>query len=87
MGGNVPLGYDLPAPGTRTLLVNEEEAELVRSIFARYLELRSVHTLCKVLKAEGVSSKRRITGSGKEFGGKPIGRGPLYHLLGNPIYL
>src|SRR5690606_25596335 len=30
MGGNLPLGYDLPAPGTRTLQVNDNEAAVVR---------------------------------------------------------
>ena len=43
MGGNLPLDYDLPAAGTRTLLVNGAEAATVRHIFARYLELGSVH--------------------------------------------
>ena len=35
MGGNLPLGYDLPAEGRRALVVNEAEAETVRAIFAR----------------------------------------------------
>jgi DNA invertase Pin-like site-specific DNA recombinase len=39
MGGPVPLGYDL---GNRELLVNPQEAELVRQIFALYLEKGSV---------------------------------------------
>ena len=32
MGGNLPLGYDLPAEGRRALVVNEAEAETVRAI-------------------------------------------------------
>ncbi len=35
MGGSVPLGYDIPAPGSRTLRVNDEEAATVRQIFSR----------------------------------------------------
>ena len=42
MGGSLPLGYDRPLPMTHRLLVNDEEAATVRSIFARYLELGSV---------------------------------------------
>jgi hypothetical protein len=42
MGGNVPLGYDIPALGTRILRVNEAEAVTVRHIFTRYLELSSM---------------------------------------------
>ena len=37
MGGTIPLGYDKPVSGTRTLMVNEAEATLVRRIFALYL--------------------------------------------------
>ena len=33
MGGTLPLGYDLPVAGSRTLVVNEAEAETVRTIF------------------------------------------------------
>ena len=39
MGGNLPLGYDLPAAGTRTLQINDGEAATVRHIYERYLEL------------------------------------------------
>jgi DNA invertase Pin-like site-specific DNA recombinase len=46
MGGNLPLGYDKPTdPQTRALVVNAAEAETVRHIFSRYLELGSVHPL------------------------------------------
>ena len=34
MGGNLPLGYDLPAEGRRALVVNPDEAATVRAIFA-----------------------------------------------------
>jgi site-specific DNA recombinase len=87
MGGNLPLGYDLPAPGTRTLQVNEAEAVTVRQIFARYLELGSVHRLQRDLAEQAVCSKQRVTGTGKTIGGKPMNRGALFHLLRNRIYL
>ncbi|WP_234027152.1 recombinase family protein [Erythrobacter sp. KY5] len=47
MGGNLPLGYDGPRDGIRTLVVNEAEAETVCDIFKRYLELGSVHALAR----------------------------------------
>jgi site-specific DNA recombinase len=87
MGGVLPLGYDLPAAGTRTLLVNEIEAERVRHIFHRYLELGSVHELQRELEAKGWRSKERVTASGKVTGGVPFSRGALFHLLRNRIYL
>ena len=55
MGGCPPLGYD---PDGRKLKHNETEAELVRHIFRRFLELKSVPALAKELKAEGKVSKK-----------------------------
>jgi DNA invertase Pin-like site-specific DNA recombinase len=87
MGGMLPLGYDLPAPGTRTLLVNDAEAKVVRAIFARYLELGSVHRLCEELRQQGTLSKRWTTTGGKAMGGVPFSRGALFHLLRSRLYL
>ena len=84
MGGNVALGYE---PVGRTLQVNEAEAEMVRHIFRRYLELGSVHALRDNLEATGVRSKQRTTRSGKVIGGAVLGRGQLFHLLSNRLYL
>ncbi|NTZ42356.1 recombinase family protein [Altererythrobacter sp. SALINAS58] len=87
MGGNLPLGYDLPEAGTRKLRVNEAEAATVRRIFARYLELGSVHALQRELEEQGTRSKLRITATGKTSGGGAFSRGALFHLLRNRIYL
>ena len=87
MGGVPPLGYDLPAAGTRTLLVNETEASIVRHIFTRYLAVASVHRLAEELAREGITSKQRTTAAGKEVGGLPFSRGALFHLLRNRLYL
>ncbi len=54
MGGPVPLGY---AVKDRKLVIMPEEAEIVRSMFRRYLELRSVHLLQKELEQQGVRSR------------------------------
>lgn len=87
MGGVLPLGYDLPAPGTRTLIANEAEAKTVRAIFARYLELGSIHAFQRELGSQGVLSKQWTTSKGAIKGGVPFSRGALFHLLRNPIYL
>ncbi|RMA42345.1 recombinase family protein [Rhodophyticola porphyridii] len=87
MGGNLPLGYDRPRDGTRRLVVNEGEAETVRSIFRRYLDLGSVHDLARALEATGVRSKIRRDKDGARIAGRPFSRGALFHLLRNPVYL
>jgi DNA invertase Pin-like site-specific DNA recombinase len=83
MGGYPPLGYDVK---DRKLVVNEAEAETVRYIFRRYQGLRSVCLLKGHLDEAGIVSKRRIAPDGRAYGGKPIARGALYHMLQNRIY-
>jgi site-specific DNA recombinase len=87
MGGTIPLGYDLPDPGQRVLRVNEPEADLVRRIFDRYMELRSVHLLERDLAARGVLTKQTRRKDGTSRGGVPFSRGALFHLLRNRLYL
>lgn len=86
MGGLPPLGYDPPVDSGRVLVVNEQEAETVRGIFERYLELRSVHTLVSDLRQQGVESKARLKADGSPSGAAPFSRGALFHLLRNRIY-
>ena len=88
MGGIVPLGYDRPTDlTTRALAINEAEAEQVRLIFGRYLELKSVSALKCWLDEQSISSKLQITLAERTIGGLPFSRGALFHLLANRIYL
>lgn len=87
MGGNVPLGYDIPTdPQSRALVVNPAEAETVRLIFRRYLELGSVRALAADLRDRSVTTKQRVAGSGRVMGGGSWKEGPLYYFLKNRIY-
>jgi len=56
VGGIAPLGY---ATNDRKIVVVEEEAERVRTIFRRYLELGSLHRLMADLRARGIVTKVR----------------------------
>ena len=84
MGGTVPLGYDWCE---RRLVVNPAEAATVRLIFERYLKLGSVRLLKEKLTRDGIVSKVRLSKKSNQSGGQPFGRGALYELLANPIYL
>jgi len=84
MGGTPSLGYDV---SDRRLVINAAEAETVRQIFQRYLELRSVRLLRDDLDQRGIVSKIRISKSGNRTGGKAFSRGALYELLSNPVYI
>jgi site-specific DNA recombinase len=84
MGGSVPLGYDVRE---RKLIANPQEAETVRAIFSTYLQLGCVSKLKVRLDEEGVKSKVRTSGAGKQSGGAAYSRGALYKILNNRIYL
>jgi hypothetical protein len=83
MGGQPALGYDVKE---RKLVVNEAEAETVRNIFRRYLELGTVRALRDDLGARGVVSKCRTAADGSPYGGQQFSRGALYLMLKNRIY-
>ena len=81
MGGVVPLGYRVEE---RALHIVEDHAEIVRSIFRRYLETESVVRLKQRLDAEGFRLPVRINGGGRSTGGGLFSRGHVYKLLSNP---
>ena len=74
MGGWTPLGYDIK---DRKLIVNEPEADLVRSIFGRFARGIPPQQLIEILANEGALNKQ----------GKPIEKGYLYRILHNRVYL
>jgi site-specific DNA recombinase len=74
MGGWAPLGYDIKE---RKLIVNEPEAKLVQSIFARFARGIQPQLLIEQLAQEGALNKN----------GKPIDKGYLYRVLHNRVYL
>jgi site-specific DNA recombinase len=74
MGGWAPLGYEVR---DRKLVVNEQDAKLVRSIFQRFLKTGSATILARQLIKEGVRNKYS----------KLIDKGILYKLLNNPVYV
>jgi DNA invertase Pin-like site-specific DNA recombinase len=82
-GGGVPLGYEAK---DKRLVVNPVEAQVVRTIFARYLALKSLQTLINELNDKGIVTKRRPVGNGIT-GGIPFTYGPLAYLLKNRTYL
>ena len=84
VGGTLPLGYEMK---DGKIAIIEEEAELVRSIFRRYLELGSVNGLLRDLRDRNIRTKTRRLSTGATRGGIPFGRGALYYLLSNHFYI
>jgi site-specific DNA recombinase len=84
VGGIVPLGY---TTRDRKIVVVEEEAERVRTIFRSYLELGSLNRLMADLRVRGIVTKVRSLKTGRTIGGIPFTRGPLAHFLRNRFYI
>ena len=74
MGGCTPLGYKKE---NKKLVVEENDANKVKLIFDKYLELQSVPKLMEWLRNENIRTK-----SGNEFY-----KGQLYHMLSNKVYI
>ena len=84
MGGCPPLGYDVR---DRKLVVNAAEAELIRLIFRRLLDLGSALLLIRELNALGHRTKSWTTRAGTFREGRPFDKGTLYKLLRNRTYI
>jgi site-specific DNA recombinase len=84
MGGSVPAGYDVK---NRALVINEEDAKTVRTLFRLYGELRSVRKVWTEAKRLGLRTPERMTQKGRPTGGKQFFPGNIYQLLSSPIYV
>jgi len=85
LGGRpLPLGYQLK---DGKLIVVEDEAERVRMIFRRYLEVSGINELVRDLRAKNICTKARTFGTGKTRGGISFGRGALSYFLRNRFFI
>ncbi len=82
MGGVVPLGYDVI---DRKLIINEAEAETVRTLFRLYLNHANVRLVKQDADQLGLTTKSRKPAKGRRQGGKPFTRGHIYKLLANSV--
>lgn len=74
MGGWTPLGYEVR---DRKLWIHEGDAERVRTIFRRFVQLRSATLLARELIAAGEQNRY----------GHLLDKGVLYKLLNNRVYI
>src|SRR6516164_9850058 len=84
VGGPLPLGYDMK---DGKLAVVESEAEQVKLIYKRYLELSGVNALVRDLEERNIRTKTRPLATGGIRGGIPFERGTLFYLLRNRFYI
>ncbi len=82
--GGVPvLGYRV-ADGK--LVIDEDEAAVVRELFAMYLKKQAISAVVEEANRRGWVTKAHVTKTGKRTGGVPFSKSGLAHMLANPIY-
>lgn len=74
MGGNTPLGYEVR---DRKLVVRNEDAEHVRWIFTRFIELGSATELARDVDSRNIRTSR----------GNRIDKKAIYRILNNRVYI
>src|ERR1700694_1484128 len=84
VGGPLPLGYEMK---NGKIAIVEDEAERVRLIYRRYLQLGGVNALVRDLKDKDIRTKIRLRATGVTHGGILFERGSLFYLLRNRFYI
>lgn len=84
MGGPVPMGY---INRDKKLVIVPDEAERVRWIFNKYLQLGSIGLLQQEMDRLGIRTPVRTSPNGVQRGGLPYRKGNLAHLLRNCCYV
>lgn len=84
MGGPIPYGYEKDG---RSLKIREDEAAIVRKLFDLYTSGMTIVGLAQYCADHQIISRKQELKDGTIRGGIPMTRGPLNHMLKNPIYL
>ena len=86
LGGRPPFGYDVENDGKK-LLINPEEAKIVREIFKLYLEGNSLLKVALILNEKGYRSKQGASKAGRLYGGKKFGVTQIQAIIKNVLYI
>jgi site-specific DNA recombinase len=86
-GGRPFLGYDKDPTRSGSLVVNEQETELVKEIFNLYLKIGSVSSVAKELNDKGFKNKKWITREGNVQGGTKFTHSAIHNTLTHLAYI
>ena len=85
MGGPPPLGYDLDREHHR-LIVNPDEAAMVRDLFDLYLQHESLLKVADIGNSRGWMTKSWVRKDGIRHEGRPLDKTKVSTILRNPTY-
>ena len=83
-GGPVPLGYDSK---NKKLVINKEEAEIIRFIFEDYKRTKSQFQTVRDVNEKGYKPKIRTTKNGRDISKGSFNHAMISNILNNPVYL
>jgi site-specific DNA recombinase len=86
-GGHPALGFDLHSEKKGLLVINKSESEIVKKIFAIFLEEGSIVPTLKKLEELGIKTKRWICRDGSISGDRSFCKSGLWTLLRNRHYI
>ena len=86
-GGTPFLGYDKDPTNSGKLLVNTNEALVVREIFDYFATVGKVAEVTQWLNQKGTKNKTWVGKDGKPHGGKEFTRNAVWRILTNPAYI
>ena len=84
MGGCPPLGYDTE---NRKLVINPEQAEIIRFIFARFLATRSVTAVALETRERDYRTRTHTSRRGRTREGHLFNKAIIYRIIVNPVYI
>ena len=85
-GGIPPFGYRLDRAAHK-LVIDPTEADVVRGMYAEYLQRRSVTAVMQELNRQGIPTKRHAAATGRTYEGGRWYKAYVRKILVNPLYL
>ena len=86
LGGRPPFGYDVEKDGKK-LLIDPDEAKVVREMFKHYLEGNSLLKVALILNEKGYRSKQGASKAGRPYGGKKFGVTQMQAMIKNVLFI
>ncbi len=85
-GGSIPLGYDRHPDKIGLLIINEEEAVIVRLVFRLFKEHFNFSKVARLVNEMGFRNKVNISSKGVRTGGEPFKDRSIRYILSNWTY-
>ena len=86
VGGMLPLGYRGDSVNMK-IVIEPEEAKIVRLIYDEYLRTSSPKEVQRLLVEKGIRGREWVSKKGLRHGGRPLSLAVIRDILQNPIYI